>query len=1350
MSIVVQTRPPPTNLHMTLLQSDNSFVKVYDIHFSQLINAHLDEMESNQLGFNVANEKPTLLQQFIVYDVNEINASDDSESLLPYITFMGYSSPLKCAKFKNNDEHVLDSPNLFVNRVHVTADFSLRAIADTGSMLSVISQSVLKGMKDIKISPCDDAIRLRGFANDQLSKPIGTVELYLRASLRSAVPITFYILPEQIFGNKTIVGYSDLKRLGIDLSYESFSEHDFRLDLNPDTPRWKTMSPEEQHNQVDVDKIMSFVSDSLNLNRIVKDKNEPCSHPQAVYTIKSRLKHNFHQDLSSYPKNYSPEAQQIVDDGVEDLIKRKVLVPVDKSKCKALLNFVLVRREGREVRLCVDTVNFNKGIYSVNTELTSANQLFNRLKRKGFKYISALDISKAYYCLPIAEEDVGFLYVKHKGQYLGASKCVMGISDLPKFFCAIMSDIFNDLIQEEKILVYFDDILVLSKTLEENCTLVDEVIKRLNANNLPLNIDKCKFAYKKLKYLGMIIDHKEMSADGDKVQGIINTPNPINYTELMSLLGLANYIRRFILFSSELTSELYETASEFITKKKKPFPPAVQEKVNRLSKQLKQSLNNLIALSHPPENLKNVRFIVHTDASDIGYGGVLSYVDEKGKVVPMSTYRKKLNKYEANYTIPKKELLAVTACVRHWEEFLIHQQFTLYTDHIALTYLLGSDSVDHRTVKGWLSELSRFNYVIKHISGENNNFADFLSRQGCLQQDNHSNTMVVNHIRYSKTVDVATARRDTQLMEFLYAHDEEMRNAYAEFDVNVVTRSQRQSIESANPPASTDNDFVSALMNDNVVDQDLAVNNLSSPSASHFEGDVDNIGEGVDNDNHSVSMLDGSDNVVNNNEDIDSDEMFVRSINGSKVNLFHYPNAVRKKASTNFFTTPDNFERQSLLQKAHDSDHGSVGSMVRRILNEGFYWPNMHKDAQVSRNSCTICDHWNKIHQYEFLSSKSINASFPWEWVQMDLSGPKKRTSKGNEYILVLVDVLSSFVFLRPLKSKEAQEVADALIEIFADQGFPKIIQSDNGTEFDNKTVSDLIQKAAVDRRFSSAYKPSTNGQVERSVGSLSQLLNKLCMQFVSEEWDLLLPSVQLSLNTRVNEKTGNSPFFTFYFRNNGNQGVFGYDNSFAVPEPLDSWFQSEGFLKLRNEYLEEIARCKYEAGEKQKSYLDSIRPIAPRAEVGTHVFVKNVRKDKSTPIWDGPYIVIGHDDRDNHILKQLKGGLGAIELDRAYPREQIKVIGYRSTDCVEDKRFIEAILDERESEVPGADQNDTEYLVKFRGYEDKKDLRWLSEEDFDDLSLISNYKATIAKRATKGDDNGVVRTRSRQGRRRR
>lgn len=1316
-----------------------------DINLVKLISSKVEKLSLNT---RLINNIPHVVDNFLVYDVSNINVLSNKQLALPHYTFSAFSNRNKIDELKERES----LPNTFVNFKYVQPDHSLQVLLDTGAQVSVIAHSKLKEFNNTKLVLCHDSIRLNGFSNSGFTEPLGTATLYLQAGLRRAVPITFYVLPDHLFKNKTIIGYNDMKQLGIDLSFESYSEGDFRLDLNPETPRWKTMEPEEQHESSIVNKLLLSLQAVLDSNRVVKELNEPCSHPQAAVRIAGKLKTDFYRELNSYHKNYSPEAKKIIYDGTVDLINRKVLVKADRAKCKALVNWVLVRKEGREVRMCIDSVNFNKHLKPVATELTTADQLFKRLKRNGFQFISALDISKAYFCLPFAEEDIGALYVMHDNEPWAFARSPFGLSFLPMHFTLIFEDIFSDLIQQEKILVYFDDILVLSKTLEEHAELLQEVIRRLNKYNFPLNIDKCKFAFRRLKYLGMIIDNQHMRADDKKVVGICNTPTPTNYTELMHLLGLANYIRRFIPYSTELTSDLYSIAGKHIVKKNKKFELTEQAEVTRLSNQLKNSMQSLIELSLPPEDMKSVKFVVHTDASDIGYGGVLSYVDKNGAVRPMSTYRKKFNSYEANYTIPKKELLAVIACVRHWEEFLIHQPFTLFTDHIALIYLLGSETVDHRTVKGWLCDLSRFQYTIKHIKGEDNQFADYLSRQGCLEPDapKQINQVELLQVDVDTIINFAEVKEDTELMKCIA-------NDRCNVQVNYVTRSGRSStpkMDDTNTSLDSDDDLVAQLLHDSANEEIVQVDSKPAPNdpVQQVEGDAEQIASTSDSDDDTVipssrrlakqrqfSMDDGESETDDENNNIT-----VTSSSGTKEHLFHYPNAVRKKAASNFFTTPNDYSRNQLLIKAHDADHGSVGSMVRRILNQGYYWTNMHKDAQLYRNTCVICDQWNKIHQYQFLSAKSIDAHYPWEWLQIDLTGPKIKSVRGNEYILVIIDVLTSFVYLRALPNKDASSVGDALIQLFGDNGFPKIVQSDNGSEFTNSLVQDIIKNAAIEHRFSSAYKPSTNGLVERTVGSATQLINKICTEYLSHEnWDKLLPSVQLALNTRVSEKNGQTPFFSLHFRNNVEQGILGYDNSKAKPSPLHDWLYSPEFLQLRQLYLNEIFECKQEASAKIRTYLDANKSIAPRVAVGTHVYALNNRTDKSLPLFDGPYIVVGHDDRDNHILKQIKGGLGAAILDRKFPREQIKAVGYRDTTIFEHTRFVESILDERESLDPTAEPGSTQYLVQYRGYPDKKDHCWLEAVEFDDKSIIDRYKAALAKRSKSGSDNQIVKFRA-------
>eukprot|EP00733_Pompholyxophrys_punicea_P000268 Pompholyxophrys_punicea_v1_NODE_58_length_4147_cov_5.424487.p2 type:complete len:226 gc:universal NODE_58_length_4147_cov_5.424487:112-789(+) len=148
----------------------------------------------------------------------------------------------------------------------------------------------------------------------------------------------------------------------------------------------------------------------------------------------------------------------------------------------------------------------------------------------------------------------------------------------------------------------------------------------------------------------------------------------------------------------------------------------------------------------------------------------------------------------------------------------------------------------------------------------------------------------------------------------------------------------------------------------------------------------------------------------------------------------------------------------------------------------------------------------------------------------MDLIGPMPTTPDGYNYVLVLVDVFSRFVFLRALVDKSAASVALALLLIIADFGPPKIIQSDNGTEFVNDVVKGMLALLRVDQRCTSPYHPRANGLAERFVQTVTKTLLKL-PQGEIVAWKELLPATQLMLNAKISVLHGATPFSAMFTR---------------------------------------------------------------------------------------------------------------------------------------------------------------------------------------------------------------------------
>jgi transposase InsO family protein len=119
---------------------------------------------------------------------------------------------------------------------------------------------------------------------------------------------------------------------------------------------------------------------------------------------------------------------------------------------------------------------------------------------------------------------------------------------------------------------------------------------------------------------------------------------------------------------------------------------------------------------------------------------------------------------------------------------------------------------------------------------------------------------------------------------------------------------------------------------------------------------------------------------------------------------------------------------------------------------------------------------------------------------------------------------------LRALHDKSAASVAYALWNIFANFGFPKVLQSDNGTEFVNTVVEELATASHIDHRLITPYHPRANGAVERSFRTIMEMINTFC-NGASTDWFESVPQVQLWLNLRATRSHGFTPFSIMFSR---------------------------------------------------------------------------------------------------------------------------------------------------------------------------------------------------------------------------
>jgi len=295
-----------------------------------------------------------------------------------------------------------------------------------------------------------------------------------------------------------------------------------------------------------------------------------------------------------------------------------------------------------------------------------------------------------------------------------------GMTNSPAMFQGMMNEILRDMINEGKVVVFVDDVLIGTDMEEGHDELVEEVLKRLEENDLYVKPEKCAWKVQKVNFLGVVMGEGKIEMEEDKVAGVLNWPALKMVKDVRKFLGLANYYRRFVKDFAKIARPLNN-----LTRKEEQWKWGDEQQ--GAFEQLKQVFTSRLLLVAPDINKE---FRVEADASNFATGGVLSVKCEDGKWRPVAYISKSLNETERNYEIHDKEMLAVIHCLETWRHFLEGSQskFKVWIDHKNLEYFMSNQKLNCRQAR-WALYLSRFDFVLKHISGSKMGKADGLSRR---------------------------------------------------------------------------------------------------------------------------------------------------------------------------------------------------------------------------------------------------------------------------------------------------------------------------------------------------------------------------------------------------------------------------------------------------------------------------------------------------------------------------------------------------------------------------------------------------------------------------------------------
>lgn len=818
--------------------------------------------------------------------------------------------------------------------------------------------------------------------------------------------------------------------------------------------------------------------------------------PAVGHTIRLEPGH-----VPPYRRQYrlTVEEMEEVKRQVAELLKKGFIEPSSSPFGAPVL---FVQKKDGTLRMCIDYRALNAITVKDRYPLPNIQDLIDKLHGK--TVFSSLDLQSGYHQIKITPDDVPkTAFLTPMGQFQFKVLC-FGLTNAPATFQRVMNNIFSDYIGKF-VLVYLDDILVMSETPEQHAEHLKLVLERLRQYKLYAKLKKCEFNKPELKFLGHVVGREGVAVDPDKIAVIAKWPAPRNVKQLQGFLGLGNYFRKFVPHYSTLVAPLTD-----LTRKERAatfnWETWDQDKECaewKAFEKLKSKLMQAPVLALP--DLRG-EFEVHTDASVVGSGGVLI---QNGRALAFTSA--KFSKAEYNYATGEQEFLAIIHALKQWRCYLEgSKKVTIVTDHQPLTYLQTQQGLSRRQAR-WIEFLSRFNWVIKYKPGAGN-LADAISRNPAFSEGRLAALM--------SEFGVGEIDGDSHVP----MHVLPIEGSHDGFLLMITTRSKMRmqlQMQPVQKPA------VPGTLSTPMQAQGVA------PGSDVARGEM---GEKVAQD---VSPTPGSTTA----EAFKPHDSLIHEI------MRGYPTdpKLQDPEYTKGFTyqrgvwllhgkivVPSSpLVRRRVMHDMHcapQAGHPGIRRTVE-LVERFFWWPSLKEDVTTYVEFCDACQRAKSHTQkpYGLLRPLSIPGRC-WDMISCDFVVKLPTTARGFDSILVVVDRLSKMVHLIPCKeSIDAQEVAELFErEVIRLHGIPRDIVSDRDTRFNSHFWKAVCEHLKINPSMSSAYHPQSDGQTERMNRVIEEILRSYVRPDMAD-WDRRLPMVEFAMNNAWNSTTHTTPFFAVY-----------------------------------------------------------------------------------------------------------------------------------------------------------------------------------------------------------------------------
>lgn len=850
------------------------------------------------------------------------------------------------------------------------------------------------------------------------------------------------------------------------------------------------------------------------ITKLVSDYSDIFHIEGNKLTFTNKVKHTIKtmDEIPVYTKTYRyPEIhRQEVRTQIQNMLDQNIIRP-SNSPWSSPIWIVPKKLDAsmkRKWRIVIDYRKLNEKTIGDRYPLPNINDLLDKLGR--CQYFSTLDLASGFHQIEMAEEDIPKTAFNTDNGHYEFLRMPFGLRNSPATFQRCMDNILRG-IQNEICLVYLDDIIIFSTSLQEHIHRLRQVFDRLRQYQFKIQLDKSEFLRKEVAYLGHIVTPQGVKPNPDKIKSIQNFPIPKNTKQIKGFLGLLGYYRKFIKDFAKITKPLTKCL------KKDATINVHDPDYVKCFEFCKTLLVNDPILQYP--NFSEP-FVLTTDASNIALGAVLSQ-GKIGSDLPVAYASRTLNETEQNYSTIEKETLAIVWAVKYFRPYLFGKRFTIVTDHRPLQWLFSLKEPNSKLVR-WRLKLEEYDYQIVYKKGSLNKNADALSRV----ELNANETNTSDQFSLAKYVENFNKTLDP-------TYNDDKQSIIAEpGDAISKTSDDSENDDDVTVHTNEENPILNIPILDTPVNygrNQIIISNV------HFNPCEPQI----------IKLFQNRQRIIVQFSENNFEKDVIKFVKEYVVSKVKYHLYFKKPIYEKFANVLQTYFKNSqinmvkcnqLLQDVTDEDeitttiqlyhegktnHRGIDETEKAIRKQ-YFWPNQRKSIQNYINQCELC----QLTKYDRRPLKlemnvTPTAVRPFQILHVD------SISLENTKFLTIVDSFSKYAQAYRLNSAQGIEVVNNLVKYFTHHCIPEQIISDNGGEFKNSLVRELLETHKIKIHFISSQHSESNGIIERFHSTLIEHIRLLNNQklYKTEPIEIKVNYALLAYNNSIHSVTNLKPY---------------------------------------------------------------------------------------------------------------------------------------------------------------------------------------------------------------------------------